>query len=396
LNTFDHVTEMIQACGVPRRQAVALTNAVDGDGLAVLATGGIEELVSRYGDLYTRGLLISVVPSVLHDVTESMVAALQWLLSTGAHDGLRRVIVETLLLELSTLPPSRHPALISPEDMFTNELQFPQSLPGLEIYYSLSPQQRDTLPALMSVSEIFRMNAAGLKNSLSLLIASSPYASKGLQEALNSLVLVFQHDTLFKIAFTQTFTLFYPNLLFLYCNFIGTERESLFGTSVQVFTAASMADLMSSEGVERRLVAEAHPVHAVTLFIQSITAMLMLNSLGTSNFLSANILDKGRLRFVLRDLDYLLANASTTRVLLGTRDRGAIEAWMGTMLNQRILCITLNCPSLYLDTCLRLQGLYPMKRRTRTHVEYTDESWKVCSRALLFLLARSSPLCGCS
>jgi hypothetical protein len=66
------------------------------------------------------------------------------------------------------------------------------------------------------------------------LIAASPYMHKAMKKCLNSVVIFLQQDMVFKLGYSQLLVHLYPTLLGLFSHGIGTNSDSIFGTSVQV------------------------------------------------------------------------------------------------------------------------------------------------------------------
>eukprot|EP00981_Chlorochromonas_danica_P005021 scaffold1001_cov188-Ochromonas_danica.AAC.10 len=86
-------------------------------------------------------------------------------------------------------------------------------------------------------------------STLALLLLSSAFAPPPIVHALSDLVIRFQYDALFKAAYAQLFTLLYPSLVLLYHRHYGTADHSLLHSSVQFYTAQSIAETMSSMGI---------------------------------------------------------------------------------------------------------------------------------------------------
>jgi len=72
------------------------------------------------------------------------------------------------------------------------------------------------------------------------MIAASLYLPKSIQKRLIELVIKFQHDSLFKSAYTQILTVLYPVLFCLTGNGTGSLEESVLVTTVQIFTSDKM------------------------------------------------------------------------------------------------------------------------------------------------------------
>lgn len=357
VHDFEEVTTALMTCGMTRIQATGLTNKVDREGSAAVRQGAWSEVFWMASELLAANLLVSIVAKDVHEKDLRMAAALHWLTSLAANENVRRLVTEILLLP------------------FEDCEHYPLRLPYL-----------DNLPS--SVTSLFPSINGPLQSripviALSLLMISSPFQVKDMQTALNSLVLKYQHDTLFKKAFTQLLCSVYPSLSLLFARFVGTDAESLLNTTVQVFTSASMADLMSSEGVGHRIFPEADaatPVYILPHLMRSLRVCLMdagADAVGgitapSTAFLAQNVLTKSRLLRVCRDIEYVASNASTVRVLQKVRDPSAMEEW---------LCVL----------CL-LQELYPMRRQRGDHVEREDGQWQTAASLVLEIESVSDAL----
>ena len=303
---------------------------------------------------------MSLVSEEVHEADAGVAAALVWLVAAGRDTRVRRLIVETLLREVSSFGSARFgPSSVSPDRIFDSSRLFPSCLPYLS--GTLSQEVRDLLP---NAERPFDSAQSAPRVPLAVLIAGSPYQCKLMQQALINLVISFQYDSLFRAAFTQLLTLLYPSLTLLAALFVGSAEDSVLVTSVQVLSARSMADLMSSEGLPRRPFPEQSPVCLLPLLLRCMRGVLAFcGSQNADAFLEHSALSRLRLSHPCRDANYLLRNPSTLDMLLGQRDSETLPEW--------------------LSLCCRLQGLFPMKRQIRQHVQQEEKTWHTAANLAL-------------
>ena len=131
-------------------------------------------------------------------------------------------------------------------DITTNPLNFvllPKDADGIASVQSFqfNTDEGSYSPQAVAVKNIDPFNFSEKEGVLfsprvvfAVLIACSPYATKALKKCLNSLIICLQQDMVFKLGYSQLLVHLYPTLMSLFCHGIGTNSDSIFGTSVQV------------------------------------------------------------------------------------------------------------------------------------------------------------------
>ncbi len=350
---IDTVIVGLMGVGHSKPQATALTMQVDKEGEAVVAQGSPSDpkILAAYRRLKTEsGLLFSMVPEHIVALEPRMVAAFQWMLSLGgAHDGLRRAVVEELLAEVTRLRPLSDTATAG---NFSAPDQFPSVLSHLSDpavpLVSLAHPVYHSPPATGGAARTVEENGADFEsrlthpfdhchtNTLSLNVLASPFLSKALKRAVIEVVIRFQHDSLFKAAFSQILTVLYPALCVLHCRNIGTLDSSIFHTSVQVYTANSVVALMSSDGVRNRLLPEFGRPIMITKMLMS-TFIAVLRDVGcrpelgaaaanADDFLTHHSIRTHRISQICRDMEYVTSDSFfCARLLRGDVDFGVVR-----------------------------------------------------------------------
>ena len=260
VHTYEEVILALTSFDISNSLAQAMTVAVDQEGEASIITGEVtDNRLSRASRVLgsQAGLLVSIVPDKLATIGPSVAAALSWLVSFGnSNDGLRRAVTEVFMQETESLPScaSAVPDLgvPSPNMIFVDlpagrSNQFPNAIQHLR---SNVPDRlaEDTLNKMLRCSPF----TICPRNGLAILLMASPYLNPAMSKLTNDLVIVYQQDSQFKLVFSQVVTLLYPALYGLYFRSIGTAKETVFVSTVQVYTADSIVTMMSSEGVAER------------------------------------------------------------------------------------------------------------------------------------------------
>jgi E3 ubiquitin-protein ligase UBR2 len=355
-HTYDEVKVALTAVDIDSTKAKQLTEAIDHEGDALINTGfpstEFQNISIQLGKV--SNLFYSILPEEVGHLQLKIYSALFWMHSLGTYnDGLRRIMVHSLLKEVETLPDcgnalSSASLLTSPSNIF-NTTQFPMKLQHLD----------DTLPDTC-IHPFHQCN----RNTLSLLIISSPYLGKNIKKIFNDLIVSYQQfDVYFKSAYTQLITYLYPSLYMLFCRGLGTYSNSILHTTVQIYTSNSMVFQMSTDGKSKRVLENNYASPGISKMLSS-TILLTLQDFGcktdrvTDNFMenrTYNFFNK-RLAPICRDLEYTTEdNIGTLRLLTGERDSGFIEDWL-------IVCNLLQCLDKY-------------KRRTTTHIEIESTLW---------------------
>lgn len=266
MHTYEEVTEALIAIDFSGTLAQATTVAVDQEGEAIVFTGDVDnariENASRVlSD--ERGLLSSITPEVLANMTPNISAAFQWLVASGnSNDGLMRVVTNALLQDVVSLPSCAIAAELvgvpPPNKIFEKLTRLSGSADPVKAPFPQSIQHlRDRVAERLAEDEMGRMMRTSPfnvcpHNALAIIVMASPYLCPGLSKAINDLAIRYQQDLKFKASFAQVMALLYPALSGLYFRAIGLRKETVFSTTVQVFTADSLVTMLSSEGVDER------------------------------------------------------------------------------------------------------------------------------------------------
>lgn len=356
IHSFEDVIQALRnVVGLSHDASVALTTKVDRDGEAIILQGR-ESIKPIFETLRLRNqLLVSIAPQEVAVMEPRIAQMLGFLLAVGSKsDPMQRMIAKCFLTELSQLLPSSVDKLASvcplgfgifPSAIIQNDFRnrFP-----FAIHHLIKP----TLPQLALTSPTFlpaegvasgeeRSHGAEFNrlvchpfeslecNCLGILVLASPYFAKSLKKLINEIIIKFQHDSMFKYGFSQVLTALYPTINALYFRNIGTNEKSILHTSVQLFTANSIVNLMSSDGTRSRLLMERNPVQIGKMLISTI--LLMLRDVGctlfSSNepFLAHRCVETHRLNHILHDVEYITRNPIyCCRLLSGDVDPGMV------------------------------------------------------------------------
>jgi hypothetical protein len=356
IHSYDDVISALNEVRLPLSEAEQKTVAVDKAGHATIKRlSDPEELLSHWRTLAQKAsLFVSVIPSSLQALEESVSAAWAWVhLVTSKNVGLLRLLTVALVEPLPHLYSRTPPELIQVMDLAP--LSYPSLplrhvMPGSPPFEVLLPPGSDgTLPGSRSYQSLnpFR---ADLENHtplalLSLMIASSPYLIKEWQDLLQGLVLIGLRDATFKNIYSQFLLHLYPHLYALSSHGIGTEKESLFHTTVQVFSTESIVNLLSSEGYLSRFRPVAEPTlvdigssnpSAFSLVpMLSSCFSLVLEAAGVTKSesreeaLSSFIMRNHRYRHVLHDLDFVMTCGNQYKEFFFTQDHTATSPVTG-------------------------------------------------------------------
>jgi hypothetical protein len=177
------------------------------------------------------------------------------------------------------------------------------------------------------------------RNALAVLVMATPYMNTTVRKAVNDLVIVYQQDSLFKNCFSQILTVLYPALYTLYGRSIGTTTNTVFSTTVQVYTADSVVTMMSSDGVAMRPLPEGwidglsntstRPTFIGEMLTSTLLAVLsdcgLTEDRPSDDFVSHHTVRTRRYSHLCRDIEYVTDNcAAALRILSGERDPGMV------------------------------------------------------------------------
>jgi hypothetical protein len=332
VHSYDQVISALSEIELPLVEAEQKTTAVDKAGYAIVKRHSDPRiLTANWRTLAQKAsLLVSVIPTSLHAQEECVSAAWAWLHQvTSKSVGLLRLLTVAFIEPLSELysrTPSELPqmALLAPLSYPSFPLRhaLPEN-PPFEV--RLPPGSDGTTPENESCLSLDPF-CPDLENHtpltlLSLMIASSPYLVKEWQALLQDLVLLGLRDAGFKNIYSQFLLHLYPHLSALSCHGIGTEKESLFHTTVQVFSTESIVNMLSSDGYHSRSRPIAEPTlegggtpnaSAFSLVpVLSSCFSLMLEASGITggsreDALSSFLIRNQRYRHVLHDLDFAM------------------------------------------------------------------------------------------
>lgn len=293
LHTFDDVTLALIAAGLTQSTAASITMSVDQEGCAkVLTTGNKTEVQRLWDTLGTEAaLMVSVVPVSTVAIEENLSVSWAWLMQLAAsNDGLMRHITQRFLESTDKLC-----SVLKGARSDVMQRHLPGPLISYPPYLPLRPggTYPDPPPAygvrsahrgqvvippgsdgarLNDITKVTRLTPfAPLNESgsadveassgevhytphvmMSVLLATSPYLSKAIQKGLHDAVILLQQDVLFKTSFSQLLVHVYPTLSVLFFHGIGTHNDTIFTSSVQVFTSDSVVKMMSAEGIDTR------------------------------------------------------------------------------------------------------------------------------------------------
>jgi hypothetical protein len=361
IHSYTDVDKCLNKLGYNDRDARILTSCVDKTGQAIACvTGDQSRLEEVSAIVHNENLLFSLVPQDIVNLEPNILAVFNWFQSmgSGGHSGLRCVITEILMKPLDYFPTDSSVLecedegddddsgdveedvrecmfSVAPDHIFDDDEQFPSIIPQL----SVKPSTYNLDDITVYWSEYIAVNAKPFdrcpKVAFAVFVMASPYLSKPLKNAINSIVIYFQHDNYFKFAFSQLFMLLYPSLYSLYVRFIGIQTGNIFNTSVQVFTANSIVDSLSSDGFDTRVFPEPEPKSCLT----SVLIKTLRNSLAHTGCYEVGAIHKmfllhpafknsfsSRLSHLFRDIDYVLKSPiACSRILAGLRDPDMVK-----------------------------------------------------------------------
>jgi hypothetical protein len=352
VHTFDEVIQALTNCGLDYSSSTRITTAVDREGEGLIYRGFPGPELVRYSRIVSdeAKLLFSIVPVKAATMEPRISAAFAWFLSLGHNsDGLRRIITESLLTEVERLPShaSASPEMgaPAPDAIFAEAptegrayngedsiRQFPYS-----IQYLRSPPRRLDADPAAADRFVFPFDYCH-RNSLAVVIMSTPFLPPALKKAVNDMLIVYQQDILFKNSFSQVLTILYPALCTLFCRSIGTSENNIFSTTVQLYTADSVVTMMSSDGVAMRPLPEgegwgesgSEPVFITKMLTSTLLAILSDTGLvadrANDDFVSHHTVRTRRYSHLCRDIEYIADNcAGALRLLSGDRDPGTVS-----------------------------------------------------------------------
>ena len=247
VHTYDEVTHALKLLNFTDALAVTLTTAVDKQGAALLYSTTNPEIVENASDLlFNHNLLFSIVPTEIFKLESSFVALLLWIQNLGGSNaGIRNIMSAMLMLDVHQLPDFtsiiesdendpesvKNAQNFAPNHIFETENNFPKIIPSLlpdSIHLPTTPFEiHDTTYWSQYLTEYSRPFDNCPPVVFALLMMSHPFLGKAGKNAINSLIIHFQHDSYFKFGFSEIFMLLYPSLYSLFVRFIGTEEGKL-------------------------------------------------------------------------------------------------------------------------------------------------------------------------
>jgi hypothetical protein len=403
IHTYDQVTQAFLRCGVDSMQARSLTEKVDKEGAAklLIASPNSENLQKFHTFLRDNaGLIVSVIPEEVFELEDNIMVSLKWVFTMGnMSEGFRRLVSQAFLTEIASTATHEIPILDKPLyqrlrlcDTFENQedsaAQFPSEITQVESIESLRlhlsgrcsvassdlTHGEELNPTLMEAEFKERVRHPFNychRNFLSILSMASPFLSLPLKKWIHDVIMYFQHDRLFKMGFSQIITTIYPSLAILYTRHYGVSEDSIFRTTVQLYTAQSVVNLMSSSGSSGRILPEGNQRHLTITTMLGNTMYAMLADLGKvdmkttkqisskreQDFLNHHSMRTNRISLICRDFDYLTSNSLfATRMLLDEINPGTVESWI--------------------DVCRIVQEVDRHQRLTTHHVERDNDTWQ--------------------
>lgn len=355
IHTYEEVSNCLISLEFQPAEAEQLTVSVDKAGEATVVSSAEPEVLKSTSRLILKeNLLFSLVPEDILKVESGVAALFGWVqsLGSGGHAGLRCVVAEALLTNVEAFPEyssvievemntdgeerqKQLSFLVAPNRIFIDEEQFPSIIPHLDRDFQ-PPHLQNPEGLKVYWSEAIKAYSRPFQHcphsAFAVLVMASPFLSNALKAHVNSVVIYFQHDNYFKFGFSQIFMALYPSLFALYLRFVGTAAGNFFTTSVQLFTANSIVDCLSSDGFESRLfpdTSQGDRPCLTTIFMQLLlTGLSHIGSHGVNrshkDFLKHAVLTNGsepRMAHLFRDIDYVLKSPITcSRILAGQRD----------------------------------------------------------------------------
>eukprot|EP00605_Chrysophyceae_sp_TOSAG23-4_P002056 GSChrysophyteH1.ASY1.ANO1.2277.1 assembled CDS len=405
IHTYQDVTRHLREhCTMNLSDAEVATKKVDSDGLttvcendidgagaeqeqvSMLVFGKVQYLHSRAAALQRPvgedgyGLLTSIEPKRLLELEPRVSAFILWMQELGKrNDGIRRVITDLLMRDITDLPENAVAltgctGVCKPNEIFKDSLRFPSVLPSIPHLRKL-PKGTSEWNSL--VFEPFNGNCP--KNTLGVLLLSSPLLTKSVKTALSSFVVIYQQDLKFKACFSQMLTILYPSLYAFYGRYVGTRQDEIFSTTVQVYTANRVVTMMSSDGVDMRPLPEPKDPVKITLLlaqtlyyaIQDMGCPMLDDSSSHGAFLKHHGLRSHRHQQLFRDIEYVTENVvGNLNLICGTRDVGTIEVWI--------------------QICLSIQNMCALKRYVDAHIETEDSMWHTSTNLTLEMESAST------
>ena len=367
IHTFDDVIGALEEVGIDKVAGLDLANNVNTLGRnstlmpkMVVGDDASEDKTRRFSDILgvKHGLLFSIAGSDVRRVEPKIHSMLVWIKQLGSmNDGIRRLISNVFFQESCSTPSSVTACEMVPEmaasrlfERGAGRALFPRRIPHFD--YLSAEQQGVELYA-----DPFQYCH---RNYFAILLLASCYLNKVVTNAIQDIILIFQHDYIFKFAFSQSLTSLYPSLYLFYSKY-GLKDSTLFNTTVQVFTASSIVKAMSSDGESLRVLPPCGGKPCLSRILIS-TLNFCLDDMGccidrpTDSFLDDYKFSNRRRRLasLVKDFEYAVEeNLSAVRVLAGLRDAGVVDEFM----------------SLF----QRLQYLDKTRRRKTTHVENDDD-----------------------
>ena len=260
---------------------------------------------------------------------------------------------------------------VAPSRIFADEEQFPSLIPHLDRDFQPPHLQTQNDKLRDFWSEAIKVYSKPFQycphSAFAVFVMASPFLSNSLKTHVNSVVIYFQHDNYFKYAFSQIFMALYPSLYALYLRFVGTAVGNFFTTSVQLFTANSIVDCLSSDGFESRLFHDTNPERPclTTIFMRLLlTGLSHIGSYGVNkshkDFLKHAVLTNSsepRMAHLFRDIDYVMKSPITcSRILAGLRDPDTVSKLGWIFLNLYYIYVLIQSYNFFYLKLVRCTG----------------------------------------
>lgn len=348
VHTFNHVTDALLRLSIPSARARTLTERVDSHGHAVVARGSAPQLGRKLSSLVAQGLLVSLVDERQSEREERAVRLLRWMTGLATQvEGLARILSELISdawpLRLQQLGYERGTRWCTPQ---------------VRIY---QPAPDDAALLLATMDASLSLSDPRQSSRLALLLVADFFLTNQLRTELQALYLHLLVDAHFKPALARSLTRCYTLLNSLYSRGVGTQDDSLFSFSVQLYTTPSIVRWLATSTEDEELLGSPGLMRVLT---EALLAAFRLAGWCDGQPLSQGfwenpLLQHRRYAHLLRDMDYALQTEGTAAGVLRQAYPGPgprpLRAWV--------------------EALSMMQHADPMVRKTGTHLEFESSVW---------------------
>lgn len=218
------------------------------------------------------GLLVSVLPTSVINMEHNVSSIFSFFKSIGGlNASVRRCITLALTTNVTELPQSitlsssSRLCDLSIDSMFDHITNVHERRNQVNYYY---PDTVKLFPHMLKSSSIGTPSSSHIgynithpfdytyRCTLSLVILSIPFQAKKIQKLLNDIIINYQYDTVYKHMYSHMLSILYNTLFLLYSRGVGTDDNTIFTTTVQVYTSASIIHSLSYAGIRQRILHE--------------------------------------------------------------------------------------------------------------------------------------------